>query len=100
MTGLDPKRSPALAVLADRVRELEAELEKFKPSVTSGTMRARVYPALRRCIEDGVAMAWNCRVYKYTPTPTDAQVIDTIAECVIDAVCEAFDFPEDDEGLT
>ena len=70
-----------------------------KPRATSGTMRARVYPVLQRCIERGASRAWLSRIWKHDPSPTDDAAIETIVDCVTDEIAEAFDFPEDDEVL-
>jgi hypothetical protein len=56
-------------------------------------MVVRAYPIMCRCIEEGIAYGW-ARAHKHTDKPHEQAIKDEIADGVINAICEYFDFPE------
>lgn len=54
-------------------------------------MKAKEYPLLVRCVEEGVAYGYS-RAHKHTDTPTEEQIKDAIAEAVVSKICEGFAF--------
>lgn len=71
-------------------------MPRAKPQITRATMRAKAYPVLCSAVESGVACGWN-RAHKHDPHPAEEVAREAIERAVLDAICEAFDFPEDDE---
>lgn len=60
-----------------------------------GFMRVRAYPVLSEAVERGVAYGW-AHARKHTRRPTPESVQAEIHQAVLDEVCQAFDFPDDD----
>lgn len=54
-------------------------------------MKAKEYPLLVRCVEEGVDYGYM-RAYKHTDTPDETAIKTAIQEAVVSAICEAFDF--------
>jgi hypothetical protein len=65
--------------------------------IAGGQMVAKAYPLLCRCVKEGVAYGWN-RAYKHSDTPGEHVIQEEIAEAVMQSICEAFSFPELEEG--
>ena len=70
--------------------------ETRKCGVKRGTLRVRAYPVLAECIERGVAWGFQ-RAHKHTDTPSAEDLRAQIEQAVLNEICEAFDFPEDDQ---
>jgi hypothetical protein len=66
------------------------------PVEVRSNLRARVYPILVRCVEDGVAYGWG-RAHKHEDTPCGDTIRDAIQDAVLSELCEAFAF-DDGEG--
>lgn len=63
--------------------------------ITGGTMRAKVWPLLHRCVEDGIAYGYR-RAFKHTNKPTEADIFAAIEGAIMNEVAEWFDIPTDD----
>lgn len=61
-------------------------------------MKPKSYLLLTRCIEEGVTYGWS-HAHKHTEHPTEDFVKDSIAEAVINEICEWFDFEERGEDV-
>ena len=59
-------------------------------------MKPKEYPLMVECVERGVALGMQ-QAHKYTDTPIESVVIDCIAESVMNAICEAWEFDEPKE---
>lgn len=66
-----------------------------RPKVAPGSMRVRAYPVLERAVEEGIAAGWR-RAHKHTDKPAPELIREAVLDAVLSAICEAFDFPEDD----
>lgn len=65
--------------------------------VRRGVLRVRAYPVLEQAIETGVAFGWS-RSHKHEAHPDEETVKEHMEREVLNAICEAFDFPEDDDA--
>lgn len=54
-------------------------------------MRAKEYPLLQQCVEEGLAYGWN-RAHKYTDNPTSEDIKTAMYDAVLGSICEWFDF--------
>lgn len=58
-------------------------------------MKAKEYPLMARCVEDGIAYGYT-RAHKHTETPNEQLIKQEIYNAVMNEICECFDF--DNEG--
>lgn len=58
-------------------------------------MRPKTFQLLERCVEYGVGRGYT-RAHKHTDSPTEDQIKEQIQSCIMDEICEWFDF---DEGI-
>ena len=56
-------------------------------------MKAKIYPLLERCIEDGLRRGYR-RAHKYVEKPTEEAIFEEIERCIMGEICEWFDFAE------
>jgi hypothetical protein len=61
-----------------------------------GAIKVRVYPALCRAVEEGVAYGWR-RAHKYVDTPDEETIKERIVTAVLSEISEYFDFNDDAE---
>lgn len=57
-------------------------------------IKPKSYAILQRAVEEGCKMGYN-RAHKYTDTPDQAQIEDSIVREVMNAICEVFYFEEE-----
>lgn len=62
-----------------------------KHRIQSESLKVKAYPVLVHAVEAGVAYGYH-RAFKHTEKPTEAQIIEQVADAVITEICEAFDF--------
>jgi hypothetical protein len=60
-------------------------------------MTPDAYKIIHMAVEDGVAIGVR-RAFKYTDTPTEDQMIETIRQEVMNQICEWFKFAESSDG--
>ena len=58
-------------------------------------MKPKTYNILERAIEEGVAAAWNNRVFKYEDNPSAERIIEVITDSIMLAIDEVFTFEDD-----
>jgi hypothetical protein len=63
-------------------------------------LKPNTYKALQRAVEDGASYAWHSRIFKYEENPSDESAIETITQCIMNEICDWFDFEEKDESTT
>ena len=56
-------------------------------------MKAKDWLILSRAVEEGVTFGWN-RAFKHTSTPEQDVACDHIAQEVLNAISEVFDFDD------
>ena len=56
-------------------------------------MKPKEYPLMQECVERGVASGFRA-AHKYTDTPSESVVLACIAESVMQAICESWEFEE------
>lgn len=54
-------------------------------------MKAKEYPLLCQCVEDGLLCGWN-RAHKHTATPEPEHIRNEQHEAIMNEIAEWFDF--------
>lgn len=57
---------------------------------------AKSYVIMERAVEEGIEFGWN-RAYKHTESPEPELIREKIAQEVMNAICDVFDFGDDGE---
>ena len=52
-------------------------------------MKAKMYPLLERCIEDGVALGY-ARAHKHTDNPDESHMIASLEQAIMNVIDDAF----------
>lgn len=77
---------------------VEKAIERIDAAAKRNALTPKAYPLLCDCIERGLEYGWN-RAHKHTDTPDEHRIKHEMYEGVMNAICEAFDFPEpSDQG--
>ena len=58
-------------------------------------MRVRAYTVLSEAVERGVAFGWS-HAHKHESNPSEDIVCENMEREVLNAICEAFDFDDDE----
>lgn len=61
----------------------------------TGSLRAKAYPVLRRCVEEGAAYGWG-RAHKHTEQPVLEDAVEAIANAVMSEICDYFEIDRPD----
>ena len=56
-------------------------------------MRAKIYPLLEDSVSEGIALGY-ARAYKHNDSPSPVQLTDAIFDCIMEAICERFEFDD------
>ena len=59
-------------------------------------MKPKEYPLMEECVERGVATGMQ-QAHKYTDAPAQSDICDCIAESVMQAISESWEFDERQE---
>ena len=59
-------------------------------------MKAKMYPLLERCIEDGVALGY-ARAHKHTDNPDESHMIASLEQAIMNVIDDAFTFDDFEE---
>ena len=68
-----------------------------KQRVSGEGMRVRAYPVLADAVEAGVRYGWR-RAYKYISTPSEDDIREAITQAVLNEICEAFSFDDEERA--
>lgn len=68
-----------------------------KKRISSGVMRARVWPVLMEAIETGINIGWN-RARKHTDTPSENAIKEALLVAISTELAEKFDIDEVNNG--
>lgn len=56
-------------------------------------MRAKIYPLLENCVEEGVRRGYG-RAFKHIEDPSEETIVQSIVDCIMITIAESFDFDD------